>query len=164
MKEGLLHLKTLVITNNPIAATSFPPHHLISFPISPLLSAKSSTFRITLLGFFSPRLNLPLWQEFIIIFSSSVAGFYGFKHWCVHVSYKDWGGLGRFMYMGGLSHLRKASLPSQVEVWSQEQPWRRWARKELSGWRSSRSFFSWSWWRRLCPDTAPDSTRRSLRF
>ena len=63
-----------------------------------------------------------------------------------------------------VSHPRKASLPSLVGGWSQEQPWRRWARKELSGWRSSTRFFDAAWWWRLCPGTAPDSTRRSLRF
>ena len=64
----------------------------------------------------------------------------------------------------GFSHLRKASLPSQVGGWSQEQPWRRWARKELSGWRSSREFFSAAWWWTWCQGRVLDSTRRSLRF
>ena len=58
----------------------------------------------------------------------------------------------------------KASLPSPGGGWSQEQPLRRWARKELSGWRSSRAFFSAAWWWRWCQGRVLDSTRRSLRF
>ena len=161
VKGGLLHLKTLVITNNQLYTTSFPP--LILLPISPLMSGKSSTFRITLLGFFSARFNLPFVAGIpnnisLLLLLVSM----GFKPWCTHILQREvWG---FFLDMGGFSYLRKASLPSPGEVWSQEQPWRRWARKELSSWRSSRSFSSWSWWWRLCPGKAPGSTRRSLRF
>ena len=35
------------------------------------------------------------------------------------------------------------SPPSQVEEWIQGEPWRRWARKGQSGWRSSTGFDAW---------------------
>ena len=40
-------------------------------------------------------------------------------------------------------HLVWVSPPSQVEVWIQEEPWRRWARKGRSGWRSNTMFYAW---------------------
>ena len=77
---------------------------------------------------------------------------------------------------GKLSHLVWVSPPSQVEVWIQEEPWRRWARKGRSGWRSSTMFDAWhksltligkvwSWtlceWWRWYPRKAQDNNHRS---
>ena len=47
------------------------------------------------------------------------------------------------MYNPCLPYLAWVSPPSQVEEWIQGEPWRRWARKGQSGWRSSTGFDAW---------------------
>ena len=79
------------------------------------MSGKSSTFRITLLGFFSARLNLPLWQEFVIIFFFFRCWFLWGLSFDVHISYKDriggrQGG-GFFMDMGGFVSPKESFSP-----------------------------------------------------
>ena len=61
-------------------------------------------------------------------------------------------------------HLERVSPLSRVEEWNQELPWRQWARKELSGWRSSRPSVCGSLWWMWCPSRARDSTRTPPRF
>ena len=84
-------------------------------------------------------------------------------------------GSGRWLRWFG-KHLVWVSPPSQVEVWIQEEPWRRWARKGRSGWRNNTMFDAWhksltlrgkvwSWtlceWWRWCPRKAQDNNHRS---
>ena len=74
-------------------------------------------------------------------------------------------------------YLEWVSPPSQVEEWSQGEPWRRWAHRGRSGWRSSTGFDAWYttnqiergpgksgtlcvWWR-WCPRTAQGSNHKS---
>lgn len=56
-------------------------------------------------------------------------------------------------------YLKWASRPNPAAKWSPVAPWRRWARKELWGWKSSRAFVSGSWWWTWRPRTARGNTR-----